>query len=265
VTVFARFVPSGELGTRIELQVDPRDRLVRRRVCLTVVEYLRLLSSGEAPPEPPPDPPASRPAPPVRVEQLDGELAATAVLSEKAAGGVPVSPGRPWVMGVAATLDLDTALGESTGHLLFIWHFPVGPRLGVRALGFWPLFGAELQRGDEHVRLWTFGTAVGLQYAFVESPAVVRPFVGATLGMRLTLTETTTVATSANDATTFTPSANAGLQAGLAFQLSRVVQLFLESGATRDWRIPGVSASGVAASASNAFSLNSSIGAMFEY
>ena len=166
---------------------------------------------------------------------------------------------------MAATLDLDTALGESTGHFLFIWHFPTGPHLGIRALAFWPLFGAELQRGEERVRLWTFGTAVGLQYAFVESPAVVRPFVGATLGMRLTLTETTALAMSSGDSSAFTPSANGGLQAGIAFQISRVVQLFLESGATRDWRIPGVSAAGVAAAAANALSLNSSIGAMFEY
>ena len=274
VIVFARLAQSEEVHTRIELQVDPRDRLVRRRVCLTVVEYLRVLayreasppSSSEAPPAPgappPPVAPAARAAPPVSAEPPAG-VPAAAVLSEMGAG-LPASHRRPWIMGVAATVDLDTALGESTGHFLFLWHFPAGPRLAIRALALWPLVGAQFQGDEGRVRMWTFGAAVGLQYAFVESPAPVRPFVGASVGTRLILTETTPLVTD-DGASTFTPSVDAGLSAGVAFRISPVVQLFLESGATRDTPIPGVRRTGAAAAAASALSFNSSIGAMFEY
>jgi hypothetical protein len=180
--------------------------------------------------------------------------------------GLPVSHRRPWIMGVAGTLDLNAALGTSTGDLRFVWQFRVGPHVSVEALMLWPLVGASFQRGDANVRLWNFGTGVGVHYVFVEPPVPVRPFVGVTLGTRLTLTEITTATTVENDsATVFTPSLNLGLQAGLACRISRFAELFLESGATRDRLVPGLQRTGVPAAAANALSFNSALGVMLEY
>ena len=171
-------------------------------------------------------------------------------------------------MGVATTLDLNTALGESTGRLSFIWHFPIRPRLALRVLGLWPLVGAQFNADEGRIRMWTFGGAAGVQYGLVSPPAsarsFVRPFVGFTLGTRLTLIETS-VATSPSSSPRFTPSVGVGVQAGLAYQVSRLVLLFVESGVARDWLLPTVERVGVARDAASALSLNSSVGVMLEY
>jgi hypothetical protein len=167
-------------------------------------------------------------------------------------------------MGVATTLDLNTALGQSTAHLSFIWHFPLRPRLALRLMAQWPLLGAQFDTDEGHVRLWTFGGAVGVHYSFVPAPAIVRPFVGLTLGTRLTLIEASS-AVLPNSSPGFTPSLGAGVQLGLAYQVARLVQLFVESGATRDWLVPTLDRKGTAHDAASALSLNSSVGVMIEY
>src|SRR5581483_1825356 len=68
VVVFARQGAAAGLHTRIEMQVDPHDRLARRRACLAAVEYLRVLAEGARFAPAPADEPAAPPimaAPPL--------------------------------------------------------------------------------------------------------------------------------------------------------------------------------------------------------
>jgi hypothetical protein len=265
VTVFERGGASGELHTRTDLRIDPNDRQVRRHTRFAVVEYLRVMTlatSGAA------GDPGAAPADAAQLPRAGSpaDNTAGAVVTAETAGGLPVLHQRPWTMGVAARLDLDTALGESTGELELVWHFRIGPHVGIRARLLWPLVGASFTRADGSVRLWTFGTGVGVQYAFVDRPSPVRPFVGVALGTRLTLTETSAPATPENDGrTVLTPSLNLGLEVGIAIRIARFAELFFESGATRDRLVPGLERSGVPASAAKALSFYSALGVMLEY
>jgi hypothetical protein len=266
VTVFERGGASGELHSRTDIRIDPNDSQVRRHACFAVVEYLRVMTlatNGAA------GDPGAAPADSGRPSRAGGSPAnvpAGAVVTAETAGGLPVLHQRPWTMGVAARLDLDTALGASTSELEVVWHFRIGPHLGIRARMLWPLVGASFTRADGSVRLWTFGTGVGVQYAFVDRPAPVRPFVGVALGTRLTLTETSAPATPENDGrTVLTPSLNLGLEVGIALRIARFAELFFESGATRDRLVPGLERSGVPAAAANALSFYSALGVMLEY
>jgi hypothetical protein len=262
VTVFERVGSSDELYT--DLRIDPRDPQVRRHACFAVVEYLRVMmlrtdpGAGERAPSPVVSP---RPAPAAPRADADAPAA-----GEVAAVGVPVSHQRPWTLGVAAKLDLDTGLGESTTGLQFVWHFRIGPHFGIRALMLWPLVGATVARLDNTVRLWTFGTGVGLHYAFLAAPARVRPFVGAAVGTRFTLTQSFAPATPEEDGRTIiTPSVNLGVEVGVACRVARFAELFFYTGATRGRLLPGLERSGIPAEAADALTLSSAIGVMFEY
>jgi hypothetical protein len=266
VTVFERGGSAGGLTTRTDLRIDPDDRQIRRHACFAVVEYLRVMTLGAngAAGDPGGGPGAA--GHPARAPGSPVDVPAGAIVAAETGAGRPVLHRRPWTMGVAAKVDLDTALGESTGELEFVWHFRVGPHLGIRALMLWPLVGASFTRTDGSVRLWTFGTGVGVHYAFADSPAPVRPFVGVALGTRLTLVESSAPAMPENDGrTVVTPSLNVGVDIGLAVRIARFAELFFDSGATRDRLVPGIERSGVPEAAANALSFYSAIGAMLEY
>jgi hypothetical protein len=268
VTVFERLAPSGELFSRTDLRVDPGDPQVRRHACFAVVEYLRVMTLGTGAPAA--DPAAAstdgarrpRAATAAAGDPPPGPVAA----SEAASANVPVLHPRPWTLGAAAKLDLDTGLGISTTGLEFVWHFGLGPHAGIRAFMIWPVVGANVTRADESIRLWAFGTGVGLHYAFTAPPTPIRPFIGVGLGTRLTLTQTSTAAMPENDGrVVLTPSLNLGLEAGLACRVARFAELFFDVGVTRDRLVPGLERDGLPAEAATALSLSSAIGVMFEY
>ena len=267
VTVFERVGSSGELFSRTDLRIDPRDPQVRRHACFAVVEYLRVMTMATGPGAGDGQPPAAARAelPSAPARPADDPPAAPTVATE-AAAGVPVRHQRPWTLGVAAQLALDTGLGDSTTGLQFAWHFRLGPHLGIRALMLWPLVGATVTRLGTTVRLWEFGTGVALHYAFVAAPSPVRPFVGAGVGTRFTLTQTFAPATPEDDGrTVVTPSVNLGIELGVACRVARFAEAFFETAATRERLVPGLERSGISAAAASALTLSSELGVMFEY
>jgi hypothetical protein len=167
-------------------------------------------------------------------------------------------------MGVATTLDLSGAQSGATSHVQFLWRAPLGAHLVLRGRGLWPLLGGSADDGLMEMRTWTFGVATDLQLTFADPAARVRPFVGATVGGHLILTEINSPAHSDNRSA-FTPTATLGLQAGLGYRVTATIEVFVEVGAARDWLVPGVQRSGYEATIANATSLHSAIGAMFDY
>lgn len=251
--------------TTFELQLSPEERSARRRACLTVVEYLRVLAESEDRAEG-----REREARPAAAVQVPVEKTTSAadpapvpaVAQEEAV--TPVFHGLPWTMGVGTTIDFSSSGGQPAGHLQFMWYFPLGTRFAMRARVAWPILGADIHARDTEVRMWTFGAAVGLQYAFTEPPAVWRPFVGLAIGNRIALTESTSTLT-AQARTGITPSAILGVEAGVRYAVAPRVQVFGELEGTRGWLGPTASGSSPEEDLASAVAVHASLGVLFEY
>lgn len=170
---------------------------------------------------------------------------------------------RPWQVGVGSTLGLEAAPGGPTGHLQFLGYLPLEWRLAICVRGLWPVLAGQFRSGGNDVRAWTFGGAVSVLYLFDLGPTRLRPFVGASLGSRVALTETTPM-NALQSRETFTPSMTLGAEAGVRYALGGRVQLFLELGVGHGWLIPGVHRTDYEEKAANASALRSSFGVMFE-
>jgi outer membrane protein W len=112
--------------------------------------------------------------------------------------------------------------------------------------------------------MWTFGAAVGLQYAFTDPPRRWRPFVGLALGNRIALSETTATLTP-QTRTGVTPTAILGLEAGVRYVLSTRMQLLGELEVTRGWLGPTASENSPEDERASAMALHASVGVLFEY
>jgi outer membrane protein W len=121
----------------------------------------------------------------------------------------------------------------------------------------------QFRTDGNDVRVWTFGAALGMQYLLKIAPGRVRPFVGAALGSRAALTETTPAA-ALQSRETFTPSLTLGADAGLRYTLSPLVSLFLEIGVVHGWLVPGVHRAPYEERAANSDSIHASFGVVFE-
>jgi len=284
MTVFSRAVTTGRVEVRLELSFDPNDRPARRRACLAVVEGLRALSETSPPPPPGTDAePAPAPeagivpaaehgsAPPGPIAMASPPVVTTTrAQPSPPPPAVPVLPAalprEPWVLGVATMLDLDRTLGAPMGHVAFIWFIPVSARVSVRAQGMWPLMGSVLGPNATDVRIWTFGAAVGMQYAFAPAQARWRPFAGLAAGSQVLLTDTSgAVAEADKPHAPFVPSADLRAYTGVRVAILPRVQLLVEIEATRDWLLHGTSAPDYRNSVANSLAFHSSLGALFEY
>ena len=102
----------------MRLTVEPDDCLARRRACLTVVEYARVL--GEEPEAATPTASEPAPQPPAAQAARRATDPAEPALPPSAAG--PDLGARAWSLGVATTLDLERrrrrAHGSPAGHLV---------------------------------------------------------------------------------------------------------------------------------------------------
>ncbi len=348
MTVFTWVASTGSIQEHLEQIVEPGgDRLARRRACLSVVEYLRVLSENDPPPPidlgtappmarppappattrgpaqippgalSPPPPPAFLPPPPHATSpppspptssgssQRVSENVSSGLLSpgshpngpappaapgsplqppypagpatrdgvDSAAGTVPApeSPEpqfpapmeRAWELGVGATLGLQASPGGPTSHLQFLWYLPLEWRLAICVRALWPILAGQFRTDGNDVRVWTFGAALGMQYLMKIAPGRVRPFVGAALGARAALTETTPAA-ALQSRETFTPSLTLGADAGLRYTLSPLVSLFLEIGVVHGWLVPGVHRAPYEERAANSDSIHASFGVVFE-
>lgn len=260
---------SAGVQTSFELQLSPEERSARRRACLTVVEYLRVLaeSAGRA---------AMKQLAEGQGEGLPGASAGEATSAETGSATTeprprgqtarqdPARPGLPWMMGVGTTLDLSSSGGRPGGHLQFLWYFPFGARVSMRARVAWPILGADIHAADQEIRMWTFGAAVGLQYALSEPPSAWRPFIGLAIGNLIALAESTSTFT-AQSRTSITPSAVLGLEAGVRYVLGSRMQLFGELEGTRGWLGPTGRDSSPEEQLASAIALHLSVGVLFEY
>jgi hypothetical protein len=262
--VLSRAWSSDEVGATFDLALDASDRPSRRRACLTVVEYLRTLAAGDAAENTTTEQPAPARglATPAAKIAAPGELAPAGELTPAGEPGTP----EPWMMGVGLTLDLAPPRDHPAAHLNFIWYFPIAERWRIQARADWPLLGVDLQSstGDD-VRMWTFGAAVGLLYSIMRSPARFYPFVGLSVGNRMTLTEVNSAPQLLQTRTSVTPSATVGGQVGMRVAIHRRVQALAALELARDWMLPSTNRPDYERAAANAFSLHISLGVLFEY
>jgi len=168
-----------------------------------------------------------------------------------------------WQLGVGSTLNLEAAPGGPTGHLQFLWYLPLEWRLALCLRALWPVLGGQFRTEGSDVRVWNFGGAVSLQYLFETGGTRLQPFVGAALGARVALTESTP-ANALQSRETFTPSLNLGADAGVRYSLSTLVQLFFEAGVLHGWLVPGINRTDYEEKAANSDSLHTSFGVLFE-
>ena len=125
------------------------------------------------------------------------------------------------------------------------------------------MLGGQFRTEGSDVRVWNFGGAVSLQYLFETGGTRLQPFVGAAVGTRVALTESTP-ANALQSRETFTPSLNLGADAGVRYYLSPLVQLFFEAGVLHGWLVPGINRTDYEENAANADSLHTSFGVLFE-
>ena len=278
--VFSRAAVSGRVEVRFELHFDPNDRPARRRACLAVVESLRVLGEGAPEPREAPaiavtgGPPVAVPvSAPTRVASAAPVAGSPVVVPprppEVSATAAPLSlgapaPREPWVLGVATMLDVDRTLGAPMGHLQFMWFIPVRGRLAFRAQAMWPLMGTALRAGSEDVRIWTFGAAVGGQYAFASAQALWRPYAGLAAGSQLLLTDTASAAAEKPRAL-FVPSANLRVQTGVRVVLAPRFHLLVELEGTRDWLLQSSHRADYRDTAANTLAFHALLGVLFEY
>ncbi len=330
MTVFTRPVPAAPPAVasngqsafvqKFEQKVESGDRLARRRACMGVVEYLRVLIEHDAPasidltltspaagrmspspsPSPPPSPspspspsqssspaaasvqaisaspaqkepvpsgkPATSPAPPSHVT-ASATPPATVPVETTIANSTQESPAsgaaRFWELGLGTTLGLNTAPGGPTAHLQFLWYLPLDWRLAVCIRGFWPVVGGQFRAGGNEVRTWAFGGAASMQYLFELGPTRLQPFIGASLGTRVALTETSPLE-GLQSRKTFTPSVYLGADAGARYVLSPRVKLFFEVGLAHGWLIPGIRRLDYEGKAAAADSFHATFGILFE-
>jgi hypothetical protein len=269
VIVFSRAATSGVVEETLDLHLDPGDRLARRRACLTAIEFLRVSADADSresvartPSAPAEAEQAEDAGEPSRVVPPGDDQPETAMTTRS--GEEPLTRGLPWSMGVGTMLDVSSTKRQPSGHLQFMWYFPLTPRLVLRARAQWPILGVDFQSGGADVRMWTFGAAVGVQYSFTESPTRWRPFVGAALGNRMALTETSS-GNPIQSRTAVTPTVNLSLEGGLRYAIGPRVQIFSEVELARDWLVSSTNRADYELAIANAFSIHLSGGVLFEY
>lgn len=221
-------------------------------------------SSSPAPPAPVSSPSAvaSGSAVAESADPVEAREAAQEALEAASREG-PASRHRLWQLGVGSTLNLEAAPGGPTGHLQFLWYLPLEWRLALCLRALWPVLGAQFRTEGSDVRVWNFGGAVSLQYLFETGGTRLQPFVGAAVGARVALTESTP-ANALQSRETFTPSLNLGADAGVRYSLSPLVQLFFEAGVLHGWLVPGINRTDYEEDAANSDSFHTSFGVLFE-
>ena len=259
--------PTSGIQAGFDLRLDSDDGLTRRRACLTVVEYLRVLGQGPGPVgehalSGPRDAEAREARGTPSVHATASALVALPLGAPSIDEQSPRVPSR--TMGIATAFDLSSTQSQPSGHLHFMWYFPLGTRLSFQARALWPILGVGFQSGSADVRMWTFGAALGLQYAFREPPARWRPLMGLVLGNSMQLTESSS-ALPTESRSAVTPIITVGLLGGLRYALNRRAQLLWELEVARGWLVASANRAAYETASANAFSIHASFGILFEY
>lgn len=263
MTVFSRPTTAGAVEAPFQQKVEADDRLARRRACLSVVEYLRVLAETDlpAPIDPGPLPPTAR-APPASMPRALAQTAAEEAPGP--AGEPPYARPSAWEIGAGTSLELESAPGGPMGHLQFLWFVPLEPPFAICIRTLWPLLGARFRTDGNDVRTWALGASASIQYLLGAPRARLQPFAGVELGARLALTETTSMDALQSEETV-TPSLELGVEAGLRYLLGPGLRIFVALEGVRDWLVPGLDRSGYEEEAANGESVRASAGALFGF
>jgi outer membrane protein with beta-barrel domain len=167
-----------------------------------------------------------------------------------------------WQLGAGATFGVETNGGGPTSHLQFIGRIQATPHLALCARALWPLLATEGRNGGDDFRAWSFGVGVSPQYTF--SPRRrLRPYVGLGPGARLGITETSLMG-ALQSQVVFTFSVTLGIEAGVRYALSPLVQVFFELASARAWLLPPHEATDSGRAAANGESARATVGVLFE-
>jgi hypothetical protein len=166
-----------------------------------------------------------------------------------------------WQLGAGATFGVETNGGGPTSHLQFMGRLQATPHLALSARVLWPLLATQGRSNDADVRAWSFGVGFSPQYTFAPRRRL-RPYLGLGPGARLGITETASMGPSQSQFFTF--SVTLGIEAGVRYALSPLVQVFFELAAARAWLIPPHEASDPAHAAANGESARATVGVLFE-
>lgn len=165
-------------------------------------------------------------------------------------------------LGVGATFGVETNGGGPTSHLQFIGRIQATPHLALCARALWPLLATEGRNNGDDFRAWSFGVGFGPQYTFAPRRRL-RPYVGLGPGARLGIAETSSMG-ALQAQVVFTFSITLGIEAGVRYALSPLVQVFFELAAARAWLVPPHEATDSGRAAANGESARATVGVLFE-
>src|SRR5204863_9052601 len=111
-------------------------------------------------------------------------------------------------------------------------------------------------------RAWSFGIGFSPQYTFAPRRRL-RPYVGLGPGARLGIAELTSTGM-VQSHVVFTFSITLGIEVGVRYALSPLVQVFFEVAAARAWLIPPNDAADSGRAAANGESARATVGVLFE-
>ncbi|HEY0711366.1 MAG TPA: hypothetical protein VGF45_01735 [Polyangia bacterium] len=263
IVIYAR--TDGRLH-EIELRGSQASRPARRRLGLSVVERLRQLREETA----------SAPSETAAAVAKEGDSIEAPSLpprpamktSAPAPGPTPLPGRRLWWFGATSDLNLVSSRGTPTAHVSLIAERPLmsdadGPlSLTVRAA--WPVLGAQLNdEAGRFIRTWTFAGEVGLRFYLRDRTEILRPVLGAAVGVRSALTDTGEFEMRASRVVML-PALSYAANAGLRFRLRPRVDLVGESDLSQAWLPVDVGRSYERAAAEE-WLLRFSLGVAFEY
>jgi hypothetical protein len=236
VTIYLR-APGGSALEHTQLHGEAADRPSRRRLSLAVVERLRRIEDETAaPPAAASAVPGAPAAPPSAVTSTPSGAAASATPAAAVAAGAapaPVPPSRrAWAFGASSALNLLSARGTPTGHVLLLAERKLNERLDFAAIGSWPVLGAQYTDELAHfIRTWTFDLSAGVNVSLLPRQAALRPVVGVSLGVRTVLAEGEFEFRGSR--VTVTPALLGAARAGLRYRVRPLVDLVLEADLSR--------------------------------
>jgi opacity protein-like surface antigen len=167
-----------------------------------------------------------------------------------------------WQIGAGATFGVETNGAGPTSHLQFIGRIQATPHLALCARTLWPLLATEGRSNGNDVRAWSFGVGFSPQYTFAPRRRL-RPYVGVGPGVRLGIAETSSMG-ALQSQVGFTFSVTLGIEAGVRYALSPLVQVFFEVAAARAWLIPPHEPTDSSRAAANGESARATVGVLFE-
>jgi hypothetical protein len=230
VTIYLRAPGSGSAMEHTQLHGEAADRPSRRRLSLAVVERLRGL---EGPDEGTRAAVAPTPSPTGMVPLAPPATPAGAPVAVLPASVAPAPVARrSWAFGASSALNLLSARGTPTGHVVLTAERKLNPVLDFATSASWPVLGAQYTDDSRRfIRTWTFDAQAGLNLLLRDRTAALRPVIGGSLGLRTALAEGEFEFRGSR--VTVTPALIGAVSLGLRYRLRPQVDLILNTDLSR--------------------------------